>query len=113
MVQEEKIELINYLAFVHNKLTRLSIRQFVAGEDTTDIDKARNRLAREIDKLRAEVARQWVGQATNVMADLRRLNDRAQSVIRGLDQAADKAEKVTKVLKLFDRGLNLVKGLVS
>lgn len=40
MKQVDKIELINYLAFVHNKLTRLSIWLFVRDEDTTDIDKA-------------------------------------------------------------------------
>ena len=112
MKQEDKIELINYLAFVHNKLTRLSIRLFVDGEDTTAVDKARNRLSKEIDKLRTDIAKQWSGQAQNVMADLRKLNDKAQAIIRDLDQAADKAQKVTKVLGLFDKGLNLVKGLI-
>jgi len=112
MKQDDKVELINYLAFVHNKLTRLSIRLFVQGEDTTEIDKARNRLNREIDELRAEIAKQWSGQAGNVMRDLRKLNEKAQSIIRDLDQAANKAEKITKVLSLFDKGLNQIKGLI-
>jgi predicted nucleic acid-binding Zn-ribbon protein len=112
MKQDDKVELINYLAFLHNKMTRLSIRLFVQGEDTTEIDKARNRLNKEIDKLRTDIAKQWRGRAENVMGDLRKLNNRAQTIIRDLDQAADKAQKVTKVLSLFDKGLNLVKGLI-
>ncbi len=112
MKQDEKIELINFLAFVHNKLTRLSIRLFVQGQDTTEIDKARNRLNKEIDKLRTEIAKQWRGSADNLMQDLRKLNEKAQGIIRDLDQAADKAAKITKVLKLFDEGLNKIKGVI-
>lgn len=112
MKQEDKIELINYLAFLHNKLTRLSIRLFVQGEDTTEVDNARNTLDKEIDKLRADIAKQWDGQAEDLMRDLRKLNDKAQTIIRDLDEAANKAERVTKVLGLFDTGLNLIKGVI-
>lgn len=113
ITMEDKIELINYLAFLHNKLTRLSVRLVVAGEDTTNVDKARDRLNKEIDELRTEIAKQWSGEAGVVMQDLKGLNARAQAIIRDLDSAANKAEKVTKVLQLFDEGLNLIKGLVG
>ncbi len=113
MQQEDKIELVNYLAFVHNKLTRLSIRLFVQGEDTTAIDNARNRLNKEIDKLRVEIAKEWNGQAEDIMRDIRKLNDKAQSIIRDLDKTANKAEKITKVLGFFDKGLNIIKGLIA
>lgn len=110
---EEKVELISYLAFVHNKMTRLSIELWAQDEDTTEIDKARSTLSDEIDDLRADIAKDWSGQAETVMADLRRLNDRAQGVIRGLDKAADKAAEVAKVLQIFDEGLTLVKDLIT
>ena len=109
---EDKVELISYLAFVNSKMTRLSIELWARDEDTNEIDRARAKLSKEIDNLRADIAKQWSGRADHVMADLRRLNSRAQEVIRGLDEAADKAGKVTKVLNIFDKGLNLVKDLV-
>lgn len=112
MNNNDKLELLNYLAFMHNKLTRLSLRLFVQGEDTTAVDKARKKLDNEIDKMRVEIAKDWQGSADALLQQLRGLNEQAQTVIRDLDSAADKAAKVTKVLKLLDKGLQLVKGLI-
>lgn len=112
MSLEEKVELLNYLAFIHNKLTRLSVHLYVLGEDSTEVDKARAKIDKKIDQLRIKIAEEWVGAAADVMHELRSLNKAAQNTIRELDRTTDRTSKVAKVIGIFDKGLKLVESLV-
>jgi len=112
MTLDERIELLNYLAFLHNKLTRLALKLVALGEDPKPVDDACVQLEIEIRAMRAKIALQWQGDADAVILQLRLLNEQGQRIIRELDQSADRVGKVAKVLALFDQGLKLIKNAV-
>lgn len=111
MTLEQRLELLNFLSFMHNKLTRLGLRLFALGEDTTTIDEARQQLEHEIDQLRSMLMNDWAGEADQIIAELRQLNEQAQRSIRNLNTTTDRLQKVARIIELFDEGLNLVKAV--
>ena len=108
MKTNDKLELLSYLIFIRGKLQRLSIELLIEGQDTSKVDKAEKKLAKQIDTLRSSMMQRWHGDANEIMAELRTLNDRAQGKIREMRNAINKAEKVSEVVKILDDGLNLI-----
>jgi hypothetical protein len=112
MTLDERVELLNYLAFLHNKLIRLALKLVTLGEDPKPVDDACAQLEKEIRVMRAKIALQWQGDADSIIQQLRGLNEQGQTIIRELDRSADKVGKVAKVLTLIDKGLKLVRTTV-
>ena len=108
MTQEEKLELVRFLIFLRGKLQNLSIELLILGEDTSKVDAAEKKLARQINKLRVNLMRSWQGDAANLMADLRNRNERAQRRLRELKDAQDRAGKIADILTDIDDGLGAV-----
>ena len=48
-----------------------------------------------------------------VLSELQALNEKAQDKIRQMRAAVDKANKVTELVGILDKGLSLVAGLVT
>jgi len=113
MKKNEKLELLNYLIFIRGKLQRLSIELLVDGEDTSKVDAAEKKLAAQIDKLRSNLMQQWQGNAQNILTELRDLNQKAQGKIREMRNATNKADKVSEVVSILDKGLKLVSDLLA
>jgi hypothetical protein len=112
MTQEEKLELVRFLIFMRGKLQNLSLELLILGEDTTKVDAAEKKLATVIKKLRVSMMRAWQGNAADLMADLRKRNERAQRHLRELQEAQDRAGKIANILEQIDQGLGAVLGLV-
>lgn len=108
MHTQDKLDLLRYLIFIRGKLQHLSIELLTEGEDTTAVDEVESKLADHINRLRSSVMERWQGDATQVMSQLRDLNDKAQEKIRQLRTATDKAEKLSDFVGLLDQGLSLV-----
>lgn len=113
MTNDDKLELLRYLIFLRGKLQHLSIELLIEGVDTTSVDQAEQKLAQRIDTLRSQVMQNWVGDAQQIMTELRDLNDKAQAKIRDLRESADKAAKLSEFVGLLDQGLQLLAGLVK
>lgn len=113
MNTNEKFELLKYLIFLRGKLQRLTIELMIEGEDTTEVEAAEKKLAVQIDALRANLMQQWQGDADDIMAELRGLNEKAQDKIRQMREATNKADKVSDVVGILDKGLKLVSGILA
>jgi len=112
MTQDEKIELVNYLIFLRGKLQSLAIKLLLMGEDPEEVDKAEEDLAKKINLLRVNLMQQWQGDATQLLAELKQSNEKAQRHLRELKDSQDRAGKLANILGLIDRGLGAVAGLV-
>ncbi|NNJ64763.1 MAG: hypothetical protein HKP16_04300 [Xanthomonadales bacterium] len=108
MTRQQKLELLRFLIFLRGKLQNLSIELLMLGEDPSKVDAAEKKLARLINKLRVNLMRSWQGNAANLMADLRKRNERAQRRLRELKDAQDRAGKIADILKEIDDGLSAV-----
>ncbi|MEX2499988.1 MAG: hypothetical protein WD397_14050 [Wenzhouxiangellaceae bacterium] len=113
MKTDDKLELLNYLIFIRGKLQRLSIELLSQGEDTSRVDAAEKKLAAQINKLRANLMQRWQGNAKDVLAELRDLNEKAQDKVRQMRDATNKAEKASEVVGILDKGLDLVSGILA
>lgn len=113
MTNDDKLALLRYLIFLRGKLQHLSIELLIEGVDSTSVDQAEQQLAQRIDILRGQVMQDWLGDAQQVMGELRDLNDKAQAKIRDLRSAADKAAKLSEFASVLDQGLQLLAGLVK
>jgi len=112
MKKNKKLELLNYLIFIRGKLQSLIIELALEGQDTARVEAAEKKLAAQIGKLRSRLMRQWQGDADSIMTELRDLNDKAQSKIREMRNVTNKAEKAGEVVKILDKGLNLISGIL-
>ena len=112
MTPEERLEFVNFLIFLRGKLQKLSLKLLLDGQDPTRIDESEARLAEAIRRLRVRIMQEWQADATEVMAEVRAVNDRAQRRFRELDSAADKIGKVAEIAQLIDEGLAAVLRLV-
>ena len=112
MTPQERLEFVNYLIFLRGKLQSLSIRLAVDGLETEAVDRAEASLAEAIRTLRVRIMQNWAADATQTMAELRRINDNAQRKVRELEAAVDKVAKAAEIAGLIDRGLAAVMNLV-
>lgn len=112
MTQDEKIKLVNFLIFMRGKLQSLAIKLLLLGEDPAKVDEAEADLAKKIALLRVNLMQQWQGDATELLAELKLSNQKAQRHLRELKDSQDRAGKLASILGLIDRGLSAVTGLV-
>jgi len=108
---DRKLEILGFMIFLYGKLIRLAILVEKAGEDSTPVRDREKQAAQVIDDLRSDMFRTWNGQASNIMTDLRSINDNAQRKVRELESAVNKASKIADILGVIDRAIALVKGL--
>jgi hypothetical protein len=108
MTRKQKLELLRFLIFLRSKLQNLSIELLMLGEDPAKVDAAEKKLATQINKLRVNLMRNWQGSAANLMADLRKRNERAQRRLRELKDTQDRAGKIADILTEIDQGLGAV-----
>ncbi len=113
MTTQEKLDLLKYLIFLRGKLQHASIELLTMGEDTTKVDQAEQKLADQIDVMRGKVMDDWNGNAGNIMSELQDLNEKAQTKLRQMRTAVDKAQAVADFVGILDKGLSLVAGLVT
>jgi len=113
MNTEDKLELLRYLIFIRGKIQHLSMELLVQGQDTGEVDAREKKLAVQIDTLRGQVMDDWSADAAQVMSDLRALNEQVQTAIRDLRASTDKAEKISRVVQLLDKGLAEVARLIA
>ena len=113
MTQNEKLELLRYLIFIRGKVQHLSIELLIMGQDSSQVDQVEQQLTQKINALRGQIMQDWQGDAGTVMNELKAINEKAQSKIRDLRAAVDKAQKVTEFVKILDQGLGLLTSLVS
>lgn len=113
MKKNEKLELLNYLIFIRGKLQSLAIELTLEGQDSSRVEAAEKELATRIDQLRSRLMQQWHGDAGAVMSELRDLNEKAQGKIREMRNATNKAEKAGDVVKILDKGLNLISSILA
>lgn len=112
MTPREKLDFVNYLIFLRGKLQSLAIRLALEGQDHSKVDEAEEKLADFIRRLRVSIMQQWQGDATEVMKELRALNNKAQQKVRELEGTIKKVEKVSEILSIIDSGLTAVSKLV-
>lgn len=113
MTPREKLDFVNYLIFLRGKLQGLAIKLALEGEDHSEVDRAEERLAEVIRRLRVNIMQQWQGDAVLVTQELRDLNAKAQKKVRDLDRSIRKAEKVAEIVNIIDNGLAAVMRLVA
>jgi hypothetical protein len=112
MTHEEKLELVNFLIFLRGKLQSLAIRLILMGEDPAKVDETEKSLAGEIRKLRINMMLDWQGDAAELMANLRQINEQAQRHVRELKNAQQRTAKLASILGLIDRGMKSVTDLL-
>ena len=113
MNTDDKLALLRYLIFIRGKLQHLSIELMIEGQDSSAVDAREKKLAARIEELRGKIMDDWAGDANTVMSDLQSLNEQVQTAIREMRASVDKAEKVTKIVNLLDKGLAEVAKLVA
>lgn len=113
MKKNEKLDLLNYLIFIRGKLQSLIIELMLEGQDTAKVEAAEKKLDTQIDQLRSKLMQQWQGDADTILAELRDLNEKAQGKIREMRNATNKAEKAGEVVKVLDKGLDLISSILT
>jgi hypothetical protein len=108
---DRKMEILGFMVFLYGKLITLAVTVERAGEDSTDVRAREKKASEVIDDLRSDMFRKWNGQADQVMADLRAVNENAQRKVRDLESAVDKTGKVADILGVIDRAISLASGL--
>jgi hypothetical protein len=112
MNNNEKLSLLKYLIFMRGKLQHLSFELLIAGRDTSKVDAREEKLAKQIDVIRSRVMESWQGNASQIMGELRSLNNKAQEKIRQMRASVDKTKKLTEFVSILDQGLALVGKLI-
>ena len=113
MTQNEKLDLLRYLIFIRGKVQHLSIELLTMGQDTSQVDAVEQKLTQKINALRGQIMQDWQGDASQVMSELKAINEKAQDKIRDLRVAVDKTQKVNEFVEILDKGLGLLSGLIT
>lgn len=107
-----KIEALNFLIFMYGKLIRLRASVEATGEDAKILQQKERDTAEIIERMRSALMTQWDTDADALLAELRRLNRKAQRKMRNLDDTVNKARKVQDIAKVVDQALVLAKTVV-
>ena len=111
MNTNEKLALLDKLTYCHNRISYAMACCNDKGQDTGELQKRLDSLDSEIDRLRSELDKDWIGDADGLKADFDHANAEIDICINNIKMDVAIAQNIVKLLGYVDYVIKIASAL--